>query len=209
MSTEREPYDSTPETDAHIERVQDLCDGFIKALLDQSEMHDASKLESPEKETFDGVTLKLRGLTYGSDEYNQALADMKPALDHHYSENRHHPEHSQRQDATGLSGMDLVDIVEMLCDWKAATERHANGSLDKSIEINRKRFGISDELVAVLRNPAERMGWLCGSPEGCVDDSDPVKCTGCDKPIEASSVHIDRPYCDRCREEVSATKGES
>jgi hypothetical protein len=48
--------------------------------------------------------------------------------------------------------MNLVDLLEMVCDWKAATLRHANGDIEKSLEINQKRFGYSDELKAILRN---------------------------------------------------------
>lgn len=48
--------------------------------------------------------------------------------------------------------MNLVDIIEMLCDWKAATLRHADGDIYKSIEINQKRFGYSDELKSIFIN---------------------------------------------------------
>jgi len=40
----------------------------------------------------------------------------------------------------------------MLCDWKAASERHVDGNFERSIEINRKRFGMSDELTAIFHN---------------------------------------------------------
>jgi hypothetical protein len=47
----------------------------------------------------------------------------------------------------------------MLVDWKAASERHATGDIWTSIEHNRERFGLSDQLVAILRNTAREMGW--------------------------------------------------
>jgi hypothetical protein len=37
--------------------------------------------------------------------------------------------------------MDLVQVIEMLADWKAATLRHADGSLTRSIIQNADRFG--------------------------------------------------------------------
>lgn len=40
--------------------------------------------------------------------------------------------------------MNLIDIVEMLADWKASSERQQNGNLLTSIEINAERFNISD-----------------------------------------------------------------
>jgi hypothetical protein len=122
--------------------------------------HDLSKLSSPEKEIFDEYTPKLKGSTYGSDEYKKFLKEMKVALDHHYKENRHHPEHFQEEaDATfrasPINCMNLMDIVEMLCDWKAATMRHANGDIYKSLEINKERFGISDQLLYIMKNTVE------------------------------------------------------
>lgn len=110
--------------------------------------HDESKLESPEVEIFAEYTPKLAHTTYGSDEYKQYLSEMQKALKHHYECNRHHPEHFEE----GIRGMNLVDLVEMICDWKAATLRHNDGDIYKSIEINQKRFGYSDELKQILIN---------------------------------------------------------
>ena len=51
--------------------------------------------------------------------------------------------------------MNLVDIVEMLCDWKAASMRQLNGNLLKSIETNAKRFGYDDQLKHIFMNTAK------------------------------------------------------
>ena len=51
-----------------------------------------------------------------------------------------------------LRGMNLIDLVEMICDWKAATMRHSDGDIYKSLDDNKKRFGISDELYQILLN---------------------------------------------------------
>ncbi len=59
-----------------------------------------------------------------------------------------------------VNGMTLVDLIEMLADWKAATERHADGSLAKSLTIQQERFGLSPQLVQILTNTAEWFGWL-------------------------------------------------
>lgn len=149
-------YDSTAETEAHIVQVQDNMRDILKNLAQRSVFHDQSKLLPPEKEMFDEVTSKLHGLTYGSDEYKQSLADLKPALDHHYAHNTHHPEHYEN----GYRGMSLLDVIEMLVDWYAATKRHADGDLAKSIEINAKRFGYGDDLKGILQNTARELGWI-------------------------------------------------
>jgi hypothetical protein len=105
-------------------------------------------LVSPEKEAFDELTPKLADLTYGSEEYRATLREMKPAIDHHYAHNSHHPEHYPN----GIAGMNLLDIVEMFCDWKAASLRHTNGDFRRSLEINRTRFNVSDQLASIFEN---------------------------------------------------------
>jgi hypothetical protein len=149
-------YDSRPDTVSHISRVQDHLRAAIVNLSTRSVIHDASKLEEPEKSVFDYATPRLAGSTYGSDEYKSFLSDMKPALDHHYKNNSHHPEHYDN----GIDGMSLFDLVEMLCDWKAAGERHKDGSIERSLSINRDRFKISDQLQRILENTARELGWI-------------------------------------------------
>lgn len=122
------------------------------ALTNAAVDHDTSKFQEPECSVFAETTAKLRGLTYGSDEYHQALKDLGPALDHHYKANRHHPEHND----IGIAGMDLVDIVEMFCDWLASTKRHADGDMEKSIEHNRDRFVMDPQLVKIFQNTYRR-----------------------------------------------------
>jgi hypothetical protein len=148
-------YDSTADTLDHIRKVIRNLNGFQIELLVRSEIHDNSKLERPEKEIFDAVTPKLRSLTYGSDEYKAGIAELGEALAHHYANNSHHPEHYPN----GVAGMSLLDVVEMFCDWKAASERHADGDFAKSLDINRKRFELSDQLAAIFENTRLELGW--------------------------------------------------
>lgn len=48
---------------------------------------------------------------------------------------------------------------EMFFDWKAAGERHADGNIYKSIEINKDRFKLSKQTVDIFKNTAERLGY--------------------------------------------------
>jgi hypothetical protein len=48
--------------------------------------------------------------------------------------------------------MNLVDLIEMLCDWKAASTRHNDGNLRRSIEVNGDRFGMSPQLIKIFEN---------------------------------------------------------
>jgi hypothetical protein len=141
-------YDSREDTQKHIRQVVYYISLLETALAESRAKHDCSKLDEPEKSIFDLYTPKLKNCTYGSDEYKQYLKEMQVALDHHYKKNRHHPEHFKN----GIKDMTLVDLCEMLADWKAATLRHADGDIMKSIEINQRRFGYSDELKQIFIN---------------------------------------------------------
>lgn len=140
------------ETMRHIEKVRFFLNRFIRALLSRGEEHDQSKLEPPEVALFTEYTPKLAASTYESEEYKGLLKALSVALDHHYAHNRHHPEFHKDG---GVGGMNLVDLVEMFCDWKAATMRHQSGDLRKSIEINARRFGLSAQLVRILENTVD------------------------------------------------------
>jgi len=149
--------DQRPKTLEHIRQVRKQLDFIIDKLHDRARDHDISKLEEPEKSIFDEYTPKLKNTTYGSAEYKQYLKEMKKALDHHYKYNRHHPEHFEQEadarwKASSVSCMNLIDIIEMFCDWKAATLRHADGDILNSIKINKKRFGMSEQLCQILIN---------------------------------------------------------
>lgn len=191
------------ETWNHIDLVMRLLAGMQMELMKRQFTHDRSKLLPPEVSTFTEYTPKLAGSTYGSDEYKQFLADMKPALDHHYAHNRHHPEFFysrpenqeplelmrwvqgiynvcgelnvvgdkndlqrlealrkltsgiSKESAASVNNMNLIDLLEMIVDWYAATKRHNDGNIYRSIEINTERFGLSPQLVSIIRNTAD------------------------------------------------------
>ncbi|MFP4600898.1 MAG: DUF5662 family protein [Persicimonas sp.] len=206
-------YDSTQDTLDHIETVREYIGKARRELRIRADRHDQSKLEDPEKAIFDEYTPKLRGSTYGSDEYREYLDEMKVALDHHYANNRHHPEHFDE----GIHGMHLIDLLEMLIDWKAATLRHDDGDLRRSIKVNAERFGYGDEIKRLLHNTAdwlddlvrkhargnamqdemEGVPYSCiGGPEHKDDPQKPKYVKGCDWPVyrEAYLATCERMY---------------
>jgi len=148
-------YDSRADTLVHSQRVGELMIQIVNEVLERSTKHDRSKTESPELEIFNEYTQKLKDTTYGSEEYARHLKDMGAGLQHHYAHNRHHPEHFINR----ISGMNLVDVIEMLADWRAATERHDDGDIIKSLQIQQGRFEISDQLLSILLNTVKHFGW--------------------------------------------------
>lgn len=145
-------YSSKESTLEHKVLISKLMGDVIGKLIDRASLHDNTKLLEPELSCFDSMTPKLSKSTYGSDEYNGFLKELKPALEHHYAKYRHHPEHFPE----GCRGMNIIDILEMFIDWKASSLRHNDGNILKSIDVNRSRFSLDKVSVYdILLNSVE------------------------------------------------------
>ena len=149
--SDRAQYDSRADILAHILAVRDRLDVFAAELSRRGSAHDASKSSGAEKPAFDLVTPLLPGVTYGSPEYLALEERVRPALEHHYQHNSHHPEYHGN---CGIAGMDLFDVVEMVCDWIASVAGRSGGDLN--LEFNIRRFGIEAHLGSILANTLNR-----------------------------------------------------
>lgn len=149
---------SRADTLDHIAKVQARMGEVITNLHQRAQAHDASKLLEPELLGYASLhqQMKESGATYGSQAYRDIVSRHLPTIQHHYEHNSHHPEHYPN----GILGMSLLDVIEMLADWKAAGEREPGGSLAKSLEINIRRRDIEPMLAALLWNTAKELGWL-------------------------------------------------
>jgi len=141
-------HESICDTYKHKQLVNKFMNQIIQRLGERAINHDNSKLEDIEANIFAQHNSKLAGSTYGSEESNKTLKDLKVALDHHYANNRHHIEHYPN----GIKDMDLVDLIEMICDWKASTLRHNDGNILISIDKNQDRFGYSSDMAGIFKN---------------------------------------------------------
>jgi hypothetical protein len=139
------------DTRDHVNKVRANLNLIIKDLIDRSAVHDESKWSEQERPLFIEHTPTLAALTYGSPEYYEALKKLQPALDHHYQVCDHHPNHFQ----DNFYSMHLGQIIECFADWLAATQRHNDGDIYKSIKHNQKRFEMSDQLVRIFENTAK------------------------------------------------------
>ncbi len=117
-------------------------------LFQRAAVHDNSKFSPEEFEPYEEAFPNLQKYAYGSEELREELRKIKPAIHHHFSVNRHHPEYFGER---GINGMNLIDVLEMVCDWMAASKRSQTG-IDKGLEINKERYGISDQLFEIIRN---------------------------------------------------------
>lgn len=140
---------------AHKDMINHYLSLITTDIINKASVHDDSKLHGDEKKYF----IKSLKDTYPSSNYldEEYIESMKQenlslALKFHYSLNDHHPEHHEN----GIEDMDLVQILEMLVDWKVGGLGIYNGDIFESIQKNKDRFGIDDQLVKILINTAKK-----------------------------------------------------
>lgn len=123
----------------------------IEDLFQRAAVHDNSKYSPEEFDAYDRAFSGLQKYAYGTDEFKAELAKIKPAIAHHYRVNDHHPEFFL---TSGIDEMNFVQLIEMTCDWIAASER-SQADIYKGLEMNRQRFGIDEQLFSILKNTVE------------------------------------------------------
>ena len=125
---------------------------FALRLIWRGVIHDYSKFSIFEGMSYGEVLPEFKNVKYGTSEYDDLLKKFQPAIDHHYKYNKHHPQHFEN----GYTDMSLLDLTEMFFDWKAASRKKiGTGSLKKSLPINAKRFGMSEDIVKIMNNSLE------------------------------------------------------
>jgi len=119
-----------------------VCDLFQRAVV-----HDNSKFSIEEYEIYEETFPELNKYGFGTEQFKAAVKKLGPALQHHLEVNPHHPEFYPN----GINGMSLLDVIEMSCDWLAASSRSKTG-IDEGLNINKERFGIDDQLFGIIKN---------------------------------------------------------
>lgn len=141
------PSDFVKDLVQHKQWVAENMQHAANDLFRRAAVHDNSKFEPEEFELYNKLFPELQKHAYGSPELKAVYQQLGPALDHHLQVNRHHPEYHEN----GINGMNLLDVLEMVCDWMAASKRSQTG-IDKGLEINKERYGISDQLFEIIKN---------------------------------------------------------
>ena len=136
----------------HKMKVQIMLDKVSRRFLVLGRNHDKSKLKSPEKEIYSQYHEDLRSVEYGSPEYNRIRNAMDSAIQHHYAENDHHPEHFEN----GIYDMDLIQIIEMLADWVAVADDKGTNVI-KDLPMLMERHNIPENYYAIFKNTIEAL----------------------------------------------------
>jgi len=120
-----------------------------KVILELSKRalcHDNSKFRFSETKGMIPLMRQICFIQYGTLEYENYLEDSKETIQLHFLKNDHHPEHFKN-----YKDMSLLALIEMLVDWKASIKKQPNGSIEKSFEIARERYKMSDEIFHFLK----------------------------------------------------------
>lgn len=117
----------------HVSMVRALLRKVAHRLLERADLHDLSKLAEDEL----GGMARISQNKFGSLEYVGALSS--PVVKLHWSRNSHHPEHFEQ----GFKDMSVVDVIEMVCDWKAANMLREHLEWEESIDIMAERLHLS------------------------------------------------------------------
>ena len=124
---------------------------FCLRLIWRGVKHDNSKFSKEEfKYIYKAYNTNVK---FGTRQYYSLTRDAASARNLHAMRNRHHPEFYGN-----INRMSIIDLAEMLCDWKAATKR-VDGDIIYSLRINTKRYKIDRDLVEAIRRDINELGF--------------------------------------------------
>lgn len=140
----------------HISEVKENLEQIATQLRQRGESHDRTKLQSLEFDAFVSTREQFKKANYGTPEYQACVDAVKPAVDHHYKNNRHHTAFY----ANGINDMTLIDIIEMIADWKAASRRSPDKKFVDTLDFAKNKYQIGDQLFGVIVNTFKELGWI-------------------------------------------------
>lgn len=168
----------------HQRTVRKRLSHFSTILQSRAFIHDESKLQEPEYSLWKQMDEEPR-YPYGTKEYISKLDRWQHLFRMHWndSRNRHHPEHFTNP----ITEMDLMDMIEMLCDWLGYKEVLSYTEASKLVDSQCKRFNFPDEFRYLLLNTLTNYFVTFGGISSAVDDEN-RKANEIIKGIEPGSV---------------------
>jgi hypothetical protein len=124
---------------------------FAGELSYRSAVHDNSKFSPEEFDVYAANVQHFNKYVFDTKEERELRERIEPGAVHHRKRNRHHPEHFEN----GIDDMNLIDVLEMLVDWKSASTRTPGDSLRKGLPILKEKYNISPQLLKILENTAK------------------------------------------------------
>jgi len=140
----------------HISEVKENIASIRNDLEKRGIAHDRSKFETFEFDSFAKTRQKFKTVDFGTKEYQECVDEIKPAIDHHYAANRHHTAYH----FNGFNDMNLIDILEMLADWKAASRRSPGLRFVDSLPGAYRKYDIPENMQKHIESTLTYLGWI-------------------------------------------------
>ena len=84
------------------------------------------------------------------------MDSIRPAIENHYKNNRHHTGFHKN----GVNDMNLMDLCEMVADWKAAERRSPDKKLSDTLYHAFVKYEINDQLGKIIINTLKSLNWI-------------------------------------------------
>jgi len=136
----------------HVLVVQQYMLEIIELLQLNSIYHDSSKYLNSDEWPLLQHKYLLDNLEYGSSEFNTLVEELKPSVDEHHYNNRHHIEFHDH-----YSEMTMFDWLEWLADLKSFETKN---SFEGMLQTQFEKYSIDKTTQQLLINTATELGWL-------------------------------------------------
>lgn len=148
-------FEVLTDTIVHVSEVQANLHDMVSDLEKRSIVHDLSKFQDPEFSVFCSTRPEFKKVNYGTPEYEAVTEKAREGVEHHHAHNRHHTAYHEN----GIDDMNLMDIIEMLADWRAASRRSPDLSFADSLPKAFEKYKIEPALQKTILNTIEYLGW--------------------------------------------------
>ncbi len=135
-------------TIAHKESIARYMAKFSAELAYRAAIHDNSKFQKDELEGYSECADEFNTHPFDSAAERLLREKLTKVMSLHRTRNRHHPEYFEN----GIDDMNLIDLIEMISDWKSASERAPGDSVRKGLPIMKDKYNISPQLLKILEN---------------------------------------------------------
>ena len=149
-------FEVLTDTIMHVREVQDNLKDITNDIDKRGIVHDMSKFQEPEFSVFCETRPEFVNVNYGTPEYKAVCEKAKVAVDHHYENNRHHVAFHK----DGIKDMNLLDVLEMLADWKAANKRSSDLSFEDSLPKCFENYKIDETLQNLIINTLKYLNYI-------------------------------------------------
>lgn len=136
----------------HVLTVQQYMLEIIELLQLNSIYHDSSKYLNSDEWALLQHKYLLDSLEYGSSEFNTLIEELKPSVDEHHYNNRHHIEFHEH-----YLQMSMFDWLEWLADLKSF---ESNNNFYNMLQSQFKKYEIDKSTQQLLTNTATELGWM-------------------------------------------------